>query len=90
MKYSELIDAVAATANVTKADAERTLEAFTAVTRTALKEGKRVAIPDFGALSTKERAARKGRNPKTGEELDIPAKTVVAFKAYPALADHVA
>lgn len=90
MKKSELIDAVAATANVTKADAERTLEAFTAVARTALKEGKRVNLPDFGTFSTREQAARTARNPQTGAPVDVPAKTVAKFKAARALADHVA
>jgi DNA-binding protein HU-beta len=90
MKKSELIDAVAATANVTNADAERTLEAFTAVARTALKEGKRVSLPDFGTFTTKERAARQGRNPGTGQPIQIAAKTVTSFKASRALADHVA
>ncbi len=90
MKKAQLITAVAEAANVTKAEAERTLDAFTAVARTALKEGKRVALTDFGTFTTKDRAARKGRNPSTGAEIDIPAKTVANFKPAPALVDHVA
>ena len=90
MKKSELIAAVAATANVTKADAERTLEAFTAVACTALKEGKRVPLTDLGVFSTHERAARQGRNPRTGEAITVEAKTVVKFKAARALSDYLA
>ena len=90
MKKSELIAAVSAAANVSKADVERTLEALVAVTRTALSEGKKVTLSDLGTFSTKERAARKGRNPATGEALDIPAKTVAGFKVAKSLADHVA
>lgn len=90
MKKAELIAAVAETANVSKADAERTLDAFTAVARTGLKEGKRISLPDFGTFTTKDRAARTGRNPKTGEPVAIPAKTVASFKPAPALADLVA
>ena len=90
MKKSDLITAVAEAANVTKADAERTLDAFTAVARTALNEGKRVALPDFGTFTTQERAARPGRNPATGAAIQIPAKTVAKFKAAPALSDLIA
>jgi len=90
MKKAELIDAVAATANVSKADAERTLEAFTAVTRTALAEGKRVQLTGLGTFVTKERAARTARNPSTGAPVEVPAKTVAAFKVAKSLADHLA
>lgn len=90
MKKSELIASVAAAANVSNADAERVLDAFGAVSQTALKEGKAVTLPGFIKLEAKERAARKGRNPKTGAELDIPAKTTVRVKVLKALADHIA
>jgi len=90
MKKSELIAAIAATASISNAEAERTMDAFTAVARTALKEGKRVALTDFGAFSTRDQAARTARNPKTGEPVEVPAKTVVKFKVFSELADHVA
>ncbi len=90
MKKSELIDAVAAKANITKAQAELTLEAFTAVARTALKEGKRINLPDFGTFSTREQAARTARNPRTGAAVKVPAKTVAKFKPARALAEYVA
>ncbi|MCF6432636.1 HU family DNA-binding protein [Leisingera sp. MMG025] len=90
MKKSELIAAVASTADVSKADAERVLDAFTGVARTALSEGKKVPLTDFGTFVTKERAARAGRNPQTGQPLTVPAKTVAQFKPAKSLADHLA
>ena len=81
MNKAQLIDAIAAEANLTKADAKRALDAFIAVTTGALKKGDRVALVGFGSFSVSERGARTGRNPQTGAEIKIDAKKVVKFKA---------
>ena len=80
MNKAELIDAMAANAGLTKADAKRALEAFIGATRGALKKGDRVALVGFGTFGVIKRAARKGRNPQTGKEIKIAAKKVVKFK----------
>lgn len=90
MKKSELIAAVSKTTEIAKGDVEDVLDAFVQEACAALAEGKKVALPDFGTFSTKERAARNGRNPQTGAPIEIPAKTVVAFKPAKSLADHLA
>lgn len=90
MKKYELIAAVAAKAEVAKGDAEDVLDAFIQVAREALADGKKVVLPDFGTLLTKERAARTARNPQTGQPVAVPAKTVAQFKPARSLADHLA
>ncbi len=80
MNKSELIDAMAAKANISKTDAKAALEAFMEATGETLKKGDRLALVGFGTFSVSERGARKGRNPQTGEEIQIPAKKVVKFK----------
>ncbi|MDP3461601.1 MAG: HU family DNA-binding protein [Bacteroidales bacterium] len=81
MNKAELIDAMAAEANLTKADAKRALDAFVKATTAALKKSDRVALVGFGSFAVNKRAARKGRNPQTGKEINISAKKVVKFKA---------
>ena len=81
MNKAELIDAIAAGSGLTKADSRRALDAFVEATEGALKKGDRVALIGFGSFSISERSARKGRNPRTGKEISIPAKKVVKFKA---------
>ncbi|MEI6748496.1 MAG: HU family DNA-binding protein [Bacteroidales bacterium] len=81
MNKAELIEAMAAEAGMTKADAKRALDAFVGATHKALKKGDRVALVGFGSFSVAKRAARKGRNPQTGKEIKIAAKKVVKFKA---------
>lgn len=76
---AELIDAVAATADVSKADAERTLGAFFDHVTKATKKGEKIAWPGFGSFTTTKRAARKGRNPQTGEPVKIAASTAMRF-----------
>ncbi len=80
MNKAELIDAMAAGAGLTKADAKKALDAFIGTTTDALKKGERVALVGFGSFSVSTRSARKGRNPQTGKEISIPAKQVVKFK----------
>ncbi len=80
MNKAELIEAIASKADLTKADAKKALDAFIDTTSGSLKKGDRVALVGFGSFSVAKRAARTGRNPKTGQEMQIPAKKVVKFK----------
>ena len=89
MNKAQLIDAIAAEANLTKADAKRALDAFVTTTTSALKAGDRVALVGFGSFAVSERNARTGRNPQTGAPITIKAKKVVKFKAGSELADAV-
>lgn len=89
MNKAQLIDAMAAGAGLTKADAKKALDAFVTATTDALKGGDRVALIGFGSFSVTERSARTGRNPQTGKEIMIAAKKVVKFKAGAELADAV-
>ncbi|MCK5847031.1 MAG: HU family DNA-binding protein [Bacteroidales bacterium] len=81
MNKTQLIDAMAAKSGLNKADSKRALEAFIGSTTDALKSGDRVALVGFGSFTVNERAARTGRNPKTGEAIQIKAKKVVKFKS---------
>jgi DNA-binding protein HU-beta len=89
MNKSELIDAIAESAELTKADAGRALDGFIKAVEGALKSGDSVALVGFGTFSVKERAERKGRNPQTGEEITIKAAKMPAFKAGKSLKDAV-
>ena len=89
MNKAQLIDAIAANAGLTKADAKKALDAFIKATTLALKKGDRVALVGFGSFSVSKRSARTGRNPQSGKEIKIPAKKVVKFKAGSDLADVV-
>ncbi len=81
MNKTELINAIAAEAGLSKADAAKALNATTAAIAGALKAGDKVALVGFGTFAPSERPARTGKNPRTGEVLEIPAKKVVKFKA---------
>jgi DNA-binding protein HU-beta len=89
MNKGELIDAVAAAADLTKSDATKAVEAFVDTVTRTLKKGDQVSIVGFGSFVVKSRAARQGRNPKTGETINIAASNVPAFKAGKALKDAV-
>jgi DNA-binding protein HU-beta len=89
MNKAELIDAVAGTANLSKADAGRAVDAVVDAIAKALKKGQQVAVVGFGTFSVKHRAARAGRNPRTGETIRIAASNVPGFKAGKALKDAV-
>lgn len=84
MKKSELIEQVAEKAQTSKAAAARVMDAiFDSASGTiaeAVKAGQEVSIPGFGRFKPRRRPARKGRNPRTGAEIDIPERTVVAFR----------
>ena len=81
MTKAELIDAVAEKAGTSKADAERTVDAFFEVVVAQAKKGDKVAWPGFGSFSTTRRAARTGRNPQTGAPVNVPASTALKFSA---------
>ena len=81
MNKSELIDAMAAAAGITKAAAKLSLESFLGSVEGTLKKGGRVSLVGFGSWSISKRAARDGRNPQTGKTIKIAAKNVVKFKA---------
>ena len=90
MNKAELINAVAAAADVSKKDAEAVITAAVDTITAALKEGEKVQLVGFGSFEVKKRAARTGRNPKTKEAIEIPASAVPVFKAGKALKDAVA
>lgn len=81
MNKSDLIDAMAADAGITKAAAKKSLESFLGNVEQSLKNGNRVSLVGFGSWSVSKRAAREGRNPQTGKTIKIAAKNVVKFKA---------
>lgn len=89
MNKSELIDAIAAEADISKADAGRALDATLDSITGALKKGDTVSLVGFGTFSVKERAARTGRNPQTGQPIKIAAAKTPGFKAGKALKDAV-
>ncbi|HEY7772160.1 MAG TPA: HU family DNA-binding protein [Marinagarivorans sp.] len=89
MNKSELVDAIAASADISKAAAGRALDAVTDSITNALKEGDQVALVGFGTFLVKERAARTGRNPQTGQPIEIAAANIPTFKPGKALKDAV-
>ncbi|BAU57220.1 HU family DNA-binding protein [Halorhodospira halochloris] len=89
MNKSELIEAVADSADLSKAAASRAVDAMVESITDALKEGDQVTLVGFGTFSVRERAARTGRNPQTGETIEIPASKVPGFKPGKALKDAV-
>jgi DNA-binding protein HU-beta len=89
MNKSELIDSIADAAGISKADAGRALDATTSSIAKALKEGNSVSLVGFGTFTVRHRAARTGRNPRTGENIKIKASNNPAFKAGKALKDAV-
>lgn len=89
MNKSQLIDQIAAGADISKATAGRSLDAIIEAVTEALKSGDQVALVGFGSFVVRERAARTGRNPQTGKEIKIAAAKVPAFRAGKALKDAV-
>lgn len=89
MNKSELIDAVAAGADISKAAAGRAVDAMFDAVSDTLKKGDQVSLVGFGTFLVRERAARTGRNPRTGETINIAAAKVPSFKAGKALKDTV-
>ncbi|HEI9783677.1 TPA: DNA-binding protein HU-beta [Serratia marcescens] len=89
MNKSQLIDKIAAGADISKAAAGRALDAVIASVTDSLKAGDDVALVGFGSFTVRERSARTGRNPQTGKEIKIAAAKVPAFRAGEALKDAV-
>jgi DNA-binding protein HU-beta len=89
MNKSELIDAVAQSADISKAAAARAVDGFVAAVTDALKRGEQVTLVGFGTFLVREREARTGRNPQTGAEIKIPASKLPSFKAGKGLKDAV-
>jgi len=89
MNKSELIDVMADAADISKSAAGRALDALTDSIAARLKHGETVSIIGFGTFSIKERAARTGRNPQTGDTIEIAASKTPSFKAGKALKDAV-
>ncbi|WP_372473774.1 HU family DNA-binding protein [Capnocytophaga sp. ARDL2] len=81
MNKTELIDAIAAEAGITKVQAKLALESFLGSVTSTLEKGGKVSLVGFGSWSLSERSAREGRNPQTGKTIKIAAKKVVKFKA---------
>jgi len=89
MNKTDLIDAIAANAGLSKKDSEAALKATIDAIQAALVNDEKVVLVGFGTFSTKKNAARKGRNPATGKTIDIPASKTPAFKAGKSLKDAV-
>lgn len=89
MNKTELVDAIAASADLPKAAAGRALDAMIEAITDALKKDEQVVLVGFGTFAVKERAARTGRNPQTGETIQIAAAKIPGFKAGKALKDAV-
>lgn len=89
MNKSQLVEAIAHGSGVTKADANRVLDTFMMTVTDALKNGDQVVLPGFGSFSTGNRSARTGRNPQTGQTIQIKASRVAKFKAGKSLKEAV-
>ena len=89
MNKTELVDAVASRAGLSKADADRAVNGFVDAIEGALVRGEKVTVTGFGTFEVRDRAARMGRNPQTGAPLHIPATKSPAFKSGKGLKDAV-
>ena len=90
MKKDELVSAIAESTDLSKADADRALKAAVDAITGAVASGDKVQIPGLGTFEPRERSAREGRNPQTGETIQIAATTAPGFKAATAFKDAVA
>lgn len=89
MNKGELVSSIAESADITKAAAEKVLECIMTNVESTLKKDEKLVLVGFGTFSVSKRAARKGRNPQTGKEIDIPAKNVPKFKVGAKLSEAV-
>lgn len=90
MNKTELIAAVAEKTDISKKDADAAVSAVLGAITDALKAGDKIQLVGFGTFEVRNRAAKQGRNPRTGETMTVPASKVPAFKAGKALKDAVA
>ena len=89
MNKADLVEAMASKTGATKKATEEQVEAFVSTITASLKKGEKVQLVGFGSFEVRKRAARKGRNPRTKEEIKIPASKAPVFKAGKALKDLV-
>lgn len=89
MKKAELIDRVAKEAKIPRAAAERAINSFTDTITEVLQTGDKITLPGFGTFLVSNRSSRKGRNPRTGEEIEIPAVKIPKFKVGKGLKEAV-
>lgn len=89
MNKADLVNSISEQTGLTKTKSNQVLDAMTSIISEALSNGEKVTLVGFGTFTTTERQARKGRNPKTGEVIDIPAKRVARFKAGSSLINTV-
>ena len=89
MTKTELVNAIAEKSELSKSDAEKALKAFVDTVTEVLQQGDKIAMVGFGTFSVGDRAARVGKNPQTGEAIDIPAAKVPKFKAGKALKEAI-
>ena len=89
MNKNDLIEAIAEKSNLSKADSKKALEGFIEATSTTLKKGGKISLIGWGTFSVQNKPARTGRNPRTGEAMQIKAKNVVKFKPGSALQANV-
>ena len=89
MNKGELINRIAEDASLSRSQATEALNSFIKATSDTLKKGDKLTLVGFGTFSVSNRSARKGRNPQTGKEINIPARSVVKFKAGKDLADKI-
>ena len=90
MKKDELVQAIAESADISKADADRALKAFVDTVTSNVASGQKIQVPGLGTFEARERSAREGRNPQTGEAIQIAATTAPGFKAATAFKQAVA
>jgi DNA-binding protein HU-beta len=90
MKKEEIVEAVAQAADINKAEADRAVNALVDTITSQVASGERVQIPGLGTFEARDRSAREGRNPQTGETIQIAATTVPGFKAATAFKQAVA
>jgi DNA-binding protein HU-beta len=89
MNKADLVNSISQSTGMTKTKSNQVLDVITSIITETLAKGDKVTLVGFGTFTTSERKARKGRNPKTGEVIDIPAKRVAKFKAGSSLIDTV-
>jgi DNA-binding protein HU-beta len=89
MNKGDMVNQISTDAGITKQQAQDALDSVIKTTSNELKKGNKVTLVGFGTFSVSKRSARKGRNPQSGEEINIPAKKVVKFKPGKELSDHV-
>ena len=89
MNKADIIAQIAQDADITKVAAEKALNSFVSTVKESVRQSETVRLAGFGTYSVGRRAARKGRNPKTGQEINIPAKSVVKFKASSSFSEYI-